>query len=154
MTAPQQQGERPPQSMLRSLGVVDGVVIAASSTAATTSIAVGMGALAVMVGRQSPIILILAFLPIIGIAAAYARLNKVEPNCGNGYVWVGKSLGPWLGFLAGWLVMVGTLIFLAYTSAVSGSVILQLVNQAGLTHIAELALDPNSTIMSTIVGLK
>jgi amino acid transporter len=134
--------------MLRSLGVMDGVVIAASSTAATTSIAIGMGALAVTVGRQTPIVLILAFLPIIGIAAAYARLNKVEPNCGNGYVWVGKSLGPWLGFLAGWLVLVGTLIFLAYTSAVSGSAILQLLNEAGLT-----SLDPNSTVLSTIVGL-
>ncbi|MDX2710127.1 hypothetical protein PV350_46240, partial [Streptomyces sp. PA03-6a] len=42
---------RSPAQLRRSLGVVDGVAITASSTAATTSIGVGMGALAV---RRSP----------------------------------------------------------------------------------------------------
>jgi amino acid transporter len=134
-------------SLRRSLRVVDGMVIAASSTAATTSIAVGMGVLAAAVGTQTPIILVLAFLPVLGIAAAYARLNRVEPNCGNGYVWVGKSLGPWLGFLTGWLVLVGTLVFLAYTTAISGSVIVQLADTAGLP------LDPDSTLLATAIGL-
>ncbi|GHC97610.1 hypothetical protein GCM10010313_05330 [Streptomyces violarus] len=144
----------PPRPALRrSLGVVDGVAIAASSTAATTSIAIGMGTIATVVGLQAPALLLLAFLPVLGIATAYARLNRSEPNCGNGYVWVGRSLGPWPGFLTGWVTLVGSVIFCAYTSAIMGSVVLLFANKAGLTSLAGIALDPTSTGVSTAVGL-
>ncbi|MDQ0578376.1 APC family permease [Streptomyces rishiriensis] len=144
---------RPPAELRRSLGVVDGVAIAASSTAATTSIAIGMGTIAATVGLQAPALMLLAFLPVLGIASAYARLNRSEPNCGNGYVWVGKSLGPWPGFLTGWVTIVGTVIFLAFTGAVTGSVVLIFANKAGLNSLAGISLDPQSTAVSTAVGL-
>ncbi|MEV5122472.1 APC family permease [Streptomyces decoyicus] len=142
-----------PARMRRSLGVKDGVAIAASSTAATTSIGIGMGTLAAYTGRQTPALLLLAFLPILGIALSYARLNRIEPNCGSGYTWVGRSIGPWPGFLTGWVVMVGSVIFMAYTGAVTGSVVLQFLNKLGLHSIWGLRLDPGSTGMSTAVGL-
>uniref|UniRef100_UPI0004CB7E2A APC family permease n=1 Tax=Streptomyces sp. NRRL S-146 TaxID=1463884 RepID=UPI0004CB7E2A len=137
----------------RSLGVVDGVAIAASSTAATTSIAIGMGTIATVVGLQAPALLLLAFLPVLGIALAYARLNRSEPNCGNGYTWVGRSLGPWPGFLTGWVTLVGSVIFCAYTSAIMGSVVLAFADKAGLRSLAGIALDPTSTGVCTAVGL-
>ena len=137
----------------RSLGVVDGVAIAASSTAATTSIAIGMGTIATIVGLQAPALLLLAFLPVLGIALAYARLNRSEPNCGNGYTWVGRSLGPWPGFLTGWVTLVGSVIFCAYTSAIMGSVVLAFANKAGLHSLVGIALDPTSTGVCTAVGL-
>ncbi|MFI7501064.1 APC family permease [Streptomyces sp. NPDC049687] len=143
----------PAPVLRRSLGVVDGVAIAASSTAATTSIAIGMGTIASIVGLQAPALLLLAFLPVLGIATAYARLNRSEPNCGNGYVWVGKSLGPWPGFLTGWVTLVGSIIFCAYTSAIMGSVVLIFANKSGLHSFAGVALDPTSTGVSTAVGL-
>ncbi|QUC58234.1 APC family permease [Streptomyces sp. A2-16] len=143
----------PSSDLRRSLGVVDGVAIAASSTAATTSIAIGMGTIATIVGLQAPALLLLAFLPVLGIATAYARLNRSEPNCGNGYVWVGKSLGPWPGFLTGWVTLVGSVIFCAYTSAIMGSVVLAFANKAGLHSVAGIALDPTSTGVTTAVGL-
>lgn len=142
-----------PPGLRRSLGVVDGIAIAASSTAATTSIGIGMGSLAATVGLHAPAVLLVAFLPILGIAVAYARLNRQEPNMGSGYVWVGGSLGPWLGFLTGWVTLVGTLVFMAYTSAVTGSVFLQFANKARLHTLFGLDLDPNSTALSTVVGL-
>jgi amino acid transporter len=133
--------------------VVDGVAIAASSTAATTSIAIGMGTIATIVGLQAPALLLLAFLPVLGIALAYARLNRSEPNCGNGYTWVGRSLGPWPGFLTGWVTLVGSVIFCAYTSAIMGSVVLAFANKAGLHSLSGVALDPTSTGVCTAVGL-
>ncbi|WP_030677675.1 APC family permease [Streptomyces cellulosae] len=143
----------PGSALRRSLGVVDGVAIAASSTAATTSIAIGMGTIATIVGLQAPALLLLAFLPVLGIATAYARLNRSEPNCGNGYVWVGKALGPWPGFLTGWVTLVGSVIFCAYTSAIMGSVVLIFANKAGLRSLAGIDLDPTSTGVTTAVGL-
>ncbi|MER7762429.1 APC family permease [Streptomyces sp. NPDC097619] len=142
-----------PTGMRRTLGVRDGIAIAASSTAATTSIGIGMGALALYAGRQTPALLLVAFLPILGIALSYSRLNRTEPNCGNGYTWVGTSLGPWLGFLTGWVVLVANVVFMAYTSAVTGMVILQFANKAGLISLFGIALDPTSTATSTVVGL-
>ncbi|MFJ3206868.1 APC family permease [Streptomyces flaveolus] len=143
----------PGPALKRSLGVVDGVALAASSTAATTSIAIGMGTVASVVGLQAPALLLLAVLPVLGIALAYARLNRSEPNCGNGYVWVGTSLSPWLGFLTGWVTVVGSIVFCAYTSAVMGSVLLILANRTGVHTLAGVALDPTSTGISTAVGL-
>ncbi|MFJ5290777.1 APC family permease [Streptomyces sp. NPDC088348] len=137
----------------KSLGVVDGVVIAASSTAATSSIGIGMGLIAGAVGLHLPVIMLLAFLPVLGIAAAFARLSRTEPNCGNSYVWVGRSLSPWLGFLSGWVNIVGTVVFLAYTTTVTGSVVLQLAGEAGLHSVAGLVLDPGNTLQTTLIGL-
>jgi amino acid transporter len=137
----------------RSLGIVDGMAIAASSTAATTSIGIGMGTLAVYAGRQTPVLFLLAFLPILGIALAYARLNRSEPNCGNGYTWVGRSIGPWPGFITGWVVIVGNVIFMAYTGAITGSVVLTFLNKLGLHEVLGVDLDPTSTALSTAVGL-
>ena len=145
--------EDSPRQMRRSLGLVDGVVIAASSTAATTSIGIGMGLIAGIVGLHLPIIMLLAFLPIIGIAGAYGRLNRVEPNCGNSYVWVGRSLSPWLGFLSGWVNLVGTVVFLSYTTAVTGSAILQFAGEVHVRSAAGVRLDPDSTLQSTLIGL-
>ncbi|CAM5601190.1 hypothetical protein GCM10010329_50290 [Streptomyces spiroverticillatus] len=142
-----------PPALRRSLGVKDGMAIAASSTAATTSIGIGMGSLAAYAGRQTPVLLLIAFLPIVGIALAYARLNRTEPNCGSGYTWVGRTIGPWTGFLTGWVVLVGTMIFMAYTGAVTGSVILQFLNKLGIESAFGIALDPTSTGVSTVVGL-
>ncbi|MET8980000.1 APC family permease [Streptomyces sp. NPDC004539] len=142
-----------PAALRRSLGVVDGVAVAASSTAATTSIAIGMGTIASVVGLQGPALLLLAFLPVLGIATAYTRLNRSEPNCGNGYTWVGRSLGPWPGFLTGWVTVAGSVVFCAYTSAIMGSVVLAFANKAGLRTVAGVALDPTSMGITTAVGL-
>ncbi|WP_407992064.1 APC family permease [Kitasatospora sp. CMC57] len=139
--------------MRKSIGVVDGVVIAASSTAATSSIGIGLGLTAGVVGLHLPAIMLLAFLPVLGIAVAYGRLNRVEPNAGNSYTWVGRTLNPWLGFLTGWVNIVGTIVFMAYTTAVTGSAVLQLALEAGLHSVAGLALDPDSTLQTTVLGL-
>ncbi|WP_234537910.1 APC family permease [Streptomyces shenzhenensis] len=142
-----------PPGLRRSLGVLDGVAVAASSTAATTSIGIGLGVTAGVVGLHLPAIMLLAFLPVLGIAGAYSRLNRVEPNAGNGYVWVGRSLSPWLGFMVGWVNIVATVAFLAYTTAVTGSAMLQLAGEAGAHRLGSLALDPGSTAQTTAVGI-
>jgi len=143
----------PRRQLTRSLGVLGSWAVAASGVAATTSIGIGLGAMVTIVGTQLPILLVLAFLPLLGIAGAYAKLNRVERNCGNGYVWVGKSLGPWFGFLTGWVLLVGTLIYLGYAGTVTGSILLRFAAKVGLRQLGPITLDPNSTAVSTVVGL-
>ncbi|MEU8509079.1 APC family permease [Streptomyces brevispora] len=139
--------------MRKSIGVVDGMVLAASSTAATSSIGIGLGLMAGIVGLHLPAIMLLAFLPVLGIAGGYGRLNRIEPNAGSSYKWVGGILSPWLGFLTGWVNVVGTVVFMAYTTTVTGSAIIQLLGQATVHDIAGLSLDPDSTLQSTLLGM-
>ncbi|MFJ5723319.1 APC family permease [Streptomyces sp. NPDC093149] len=139
--------------MRKSIGVVDGIVLAASSTAATSSIGIGLGLMASIVGLHLPAIMLLAFLPVLGIAGGYGRLNRVEPNAGSSYKWVGHIFSPWLGFLIGWVNVVGTIVFMAYTTTVTGSATIQLLGQASVHSVAGLSLDPDSTLQSTLLGM-
>jgi amino acid transporter len=41
------------------------------------------------------------------IANAYRRLNLWTPNCGASFEWVGRAINPYLGFIAGWLMITG-----------------------------------------------
>ena len=41
------------------------------------------------------------------IANAYRRLNLWNANCGASFEWVGRAINPYLGFLTGWLMIVG-----------------------------------------------
>ncbi|MFJ5229420.1 APC family permease [Kitasatospora sp. NPDC088391] len=139
--------------MRKSVGVGAVVVIAASSTAATTSIGIGLGLMAGVVGLHLPAIMLLAFLPVLGIACGYGRLNRVEPDAGSSYRWVGKALNPWLGFLTGWVNIVTTVVFMAYTTTVTGSALIQLAGQAGLHALPGVALDPDSSLQCTLIGM-
>ncbi|MER7752233.1 APC family permease [Kitasatospora sp. NPDC097643] len=139
--------------MRKSLGLLDGAALAASSTAATSSIGIGLGLMAGVVGLHLPAIMLLAFLPVLAIAGGYGRLNQVEPDAGSSYRWVGRTLSPWLGFLTGWVNTVGTIVFMAYTTTVTGSAIVQLLDQATVRSVAGLRLDPDSTVQCTLIGL-
>lgn len=146
------------QPQLRQvIGAVDGAVIAMSNTAPTLSIGIGMGAIAGIVGGAIPAVVFLAFLPILGIASAYGRLNQVERNLGTGFVWVrralGAKIGPWLGFQSAWVNVVGTTIYLAYGSQVCGAAIMSFARQCHLNRIAGIAIDPASTAQTTVLGL-
>ena len=140
-------------AMHKPIGLLDGAAIAASSTAATSSIGIGLGLMAGVVGLHLPAIMLLAFLPVLAIAGGYGRLNAVEPDAGSSYRWVGRTLSPWLGFLTGWVNTVGTVVFMAYTTTVTGSAVIQLLDQAHLRSVAGLRLDPDSTVQCTLLGL-
>ncbi|MFF7456574.1 APC family permease [Kitasatospora sp. NPDC008115] len=139
--------------MRKSLGLLDGAAIAASSTAATSSIGIGLGLMAGVVGLHLPAIMLLAFLPVLAIAGGYGRLNAAEPDAGSSYRWVGRTLNPWLGFLTGWVNTVGTVVFMAYTTTVTGSSIVQLLGLAHVRSVAGVRLDADSTVQCTLIGL-
>ncbi|WP_407915114.1 APC family permease [Kitasatospora sp. NE20-6] len=140
-------------AMRRSLGIGGAVALAASSTAATSSIGIGLGLMAGVVGLHLPAIMMLAFLPVLAIAGGYGRLNRVDPDAGSSYRWVGAALSPWLGFLSGWVGILGTIVFMAYTTAVTGSAVIQLFGSASVHRVAGVSLSPDSTLQCTAVGM-
>jgi amino acid transporter len=93
-----------------AIGVVSATVIGVASTAPAYSMAATIGLLALVVGRGSPAIMVIAFLPMLFTAAAYYYLNRVDPDCGATFPWVTRAMGPTAGWLGGWGVVVADLV--------------------------------------------
>ncbi len=142
-----------PQRLRTSVGVTGTAVIAMANTAPTLSIGIGLGLISLDAGAAVPGMVLLAALPILGIALAFSRLNRAERNLGASYTWVGRVLSPWLGFQCGWVTLAGTTIYLAYGSQVSGAMVLAFANECHWTSAFGLALNPASMGLATVVGL-
>ena len=78
-------------------------MIGVSSTAPGYSLAAALGVVvAAGVGFAAPAIMLLAFVPMLFIAASYYYLNRADPDCGTSFSWVTLAMGPgWAGSRAG-----------------------------------------------------
>jgi amino acid transporter len=83
----------------------DVVVMAMASSGPTQSIAVTMAALLAVVNHAAFLPIVICFLPMLGIALGYQRLNAWQPSAGATYSWVGRALSPHAGFFAGWIML-------------------------------------------------
>ena len=83
----------------------DTTVMALASSGPTQSIAVALAALLATVGYASFLPLFICFIPMLGIAIGYQRLNAWRPSAGATYSWVGRALNPHAGFFAGWIML-------------------------------------------------
>jgi amino acid transporter len=93
------------------IGFVDALVIGLASTSPAYSLAAILGALVALTGVNAPGVLLASFLPMLLIAAAFAALNRVDPDCGTTFSWATRAMGPWVGWVGGWAVaMTGVLI--------------------------------------------
>jgi amino acid transporter len=100
-------GGMAPAGTLRSgaLKIGDVVIMALASSGPTQSIAVTLAALLATVGYASFLPLAICFLPMLGIAIGYQRLNAWQPSAGATYTWVGRALNPHAGFFSGWILL-------------------------------------------------
>ena len=103
-----------------ALGLVSSLVIGVASTAPAYSLAATLGFVAVYVGLQSPAVMLLAFLPMLFIAAAYYYLNRADPDCGTTFTWVTRAMGPKTGWLAGWGILMTDLVVMPNLASIAG----------------------------------
>ncbi len=83
----------------------DTVVLSLASSGPTQSIAVSLAALLGTVAYASFLPLVICFIPMLGIAIGYQRLNAWQPSAGATYSWVGRALNPHAGFFSGWIML-------------------------------------------------
>jgi amino acid transporter len=102
-----------------AIGFVSGVVIGVASTAPGYSLAAVLGFVVAVVGFQAPAVLLLAFVPMLFIAASYYYLNRADPDCGTTFSWVTRALGPYWGWLGGWGIIVADIIVMANLAEVA-----------------------------------
>ncbi len=88
-----------------ALRIGDVIVLSLASSGPTQSIAVTLAALLATVGYASFLPLLICFIPMLGIAIGYQRLNAWQPSAGATYSWVGRALNPHAGFFSGWIML-------------------------------------------------
>jgi amino acid transporter len=103
-----------------------------------------LGFLAAVVGLHSPGIMLAAFVPMLFIAFAYRYLNKAEPDSGTTFAWVTRAMGPTLGWINGWVIIVADVVVMANLAQIAGLYTFKLV---GWDSAA------NSTAAVTAVGV-
>ncbi|MGW0661209.1 APC family permease [Streptodolium elevatio] len=134
--------------LAKTLGVRQGVVIALANMSPTVSIGLGLGLIGMEVGTSLPATFLIACLPILGIAVGYARLSARDPNAGTTYMWVRRALGPWFGFMVGWIGVASSILFLAYGTQLAGQFTLGVAAELGAD------IDPlNSMKLATAIGV-
>ena len=92
-------------------------------------------------GRHDPT------LPMIIIANCYRRLNLWNANCGAAFEWVGRVINPYVGFLTGWLMIMGGIIGTVSTTVVLGPTVLAVFGSTTTAIVPNLTID---TVVSSV----
>ena len=117
-----------------AIGFVDALGIGLASTSPAYSLAAILGALVALTGVHAPGVLLASFVPMLLIAAAFAALNRVDPDCGTTFSWVTRAMGPWVGWIGGWAItMTGVLI----VGSLANVGVVSTLRTSGLDGLAE-----------------
>jgi amino acid transporter len=138
------------------IGLLGGTVLGIVETAETYSIAVTLGFLVIAVGAHAPAALILGFIPIYCMTIAEREFVSREPDAGTVFVWVGKALGPRVGWIASWALLIATFISLANLANVAGSYFFLMIGATGAanTQWATILLGCSWLAFSTYLAVR
>jgi len=87
------------------VGLGDAIIMGLSSSGPAQTLAVSLAGLVAVSGYGGVLPILICFVPMMGIAIAYQRLNRWDPSSGATYTWVARVFHPYLGFLSGWMIL-------------------------------------------------
>ena len=118
------QGAAPGEKGLKAgaLGYLSNLVISTASVAPAYSLAATLGFIVAVtgMGAHAPAVMIVSFIPMLLIAAGYYWLNRADPDCGTSFTWVTRAMGPRLGWLTGWAIVVADVVVMAALAYIAG----------------------------------
>src|SRR3984885_13496549 len=129
-----------------ALGLVSATVMGVASTAPAYSLAATLGFIVAVVGLGSPIVAVLAFIPIFLTSIGYSELNKADPDCGPTFTWASRAFGPRTGWAGGWAIVAADVLVMMSLAQVAGQYVFQLFGAHGIGE------DPTS-IWVLLVGI-
>lgn len=127
-----------------SLGIGKSIVMGTAGAAPAFSVSAATATLVATVGTLAPGSILYCGFIMFGISLAFIHLNKILANAGASYAWVTKIFGMYLGFLAGWAVLVSSAVFMVSGSIPVATSTLLLVNP-------QLAHSPGWTAFTSIL---
>jgi amino acid transporter len=115
-----------------ALGLVSATVMGVASTAPAYSLAATLGFIVAVVGLGSPIVAVIAFVPIFLTSIGYSELNKADPDCGTTFTWATRAFGPRTGFAGGWAIVAADVLVMASLAQVAGQYLFLLFGAKGI----------------------
>jgi amino acid transporter len=115
-----------------ALGLISSTVIATASVAPAYSLAATLAFVVAVVFLQSPIIAILAFVPMLFCAIGYSEMNKADPDCGTTFTWATRAFNPLAGWAGGWAIVAADILVMASLAQVAGQYIFLLFGAYGI----------------------
>ncbi len=103
----------------RNLSVWEAIGISLALMAPSMAASINPQGTAGTVGRAVPLAFALAFVGVLLVAYTFVRLTQRFHHSGSVYGFVGATLGPRIGVIAGW-ALAGTYTFYAVTTAMAG----------------------------------
>jgi amino acid transporter len=136
-----------------AIGFLDGLSIGLASTAPAYSLAAVVGSIVVAVGIHAPGVLLLSFVPMFFIAAAFYYMNRVDTDCGTTFSWVTRALGPYAGFMGGWAICTTGILVVGSLADVSAFYIFDLLelNELRRSEVAVAALSVLIIVVMTTI---
>ncbi len=141
-----------------SIGVWESIIMGIAGTAPAFSVEVTATTIIAAVGVLSVASLLYCGIIMFGITFAFIHLNKMNPNAGASFAWVGQIFGGTAGFFAGWSLLVASCLFMVSGTIPAANAFLLLfapdhVNNVHLiTIIAALLLTAISVVV--LKGIK
>jgi amino acid transporter len=115
-----------------ALGLVSATVMGVASTAPAYSLAATLGFIVAVVGLGSPIVAVIAFIPIFLTSIGYSEMNKADPDCGTTFTWGARAFGPKTGWAGGWAIVAADVLVMASLAQVAGQYVFLLFGAKGI----------------------
>jgi amino acid transporter len=110
-----------------ALGLVSSIVIGVASTAPAYSLAATLFFVVAAVGLKSPLIAVLAFVPMLLCSIGFSELNKADPDCGTTFIWGTRAFAPAVGWAGGWATVAADILVMASLAQVAGQYLFFLI---------------------------
>ena len=114
-----------------ALGLVSSVVMGVASTAPAYSLAATLFFVVAAVGLKSPLVAVLAFVPMLLCSIGFSELNKADPDCGTTFIWAARAFGPKTSWAGGWGVVAADILVMASLAQVAGQYVFFLIQGPG-----------------------
>jgi amino acid transporter len=134
-----------------AISFASNVVIAVASTAPAYSLAAALPGLVAAAKFGVPAILIAAFVPMLFIAVAYYHLNRADPDCGTTFSWATRALGPYSGWLGGWVILATDILVMPGLAQIAGTYACHLFGFDQPTVFAVTAIGVGFIVAMTLV---
>ncbi|MEZ3160582.1 APC family permease [Microbacterium sp. BWT-B31] len=137
-----------------TVGLIGAVVIGISCIAPAYTFTAAIGPTASVVGQQIPAIILVGFIPMLLVAFGYRELNNRMPDAGTSFTWAARAFGPWVGWLAGWGLVVATILVLSNLAGVAVDFLFLLLAQiTGNPDIATIATGTGPLAIGTWINI-
>jgi amino acid transporter len=118
----------------RTLSLFGAIAISIGLMAPSMAANITPQATAGIVGRAVPLAFVLALVTVLFVAHSFVRLTQHFNHAGSAYGFVGATLGPRAGVVAGWALFGTYVLFAVITAAASGIFTATFLGDVGIWH--------------------